>query len=61
MAAEIKPKVLHEYLLTKCIEHIIEFTKRCQLKCNTPKINKLKIDLTPFINKGGSSEKIINI
>ena len=39
----------------------MKFTKRFKLKGNTPKINKLKAELTTIINEGGSSEEILNI
>ena len=59
--AELGRKALHEFLLTECKEQTIDFTKRFKLKGNTPKINKLKAELTIVINEGGSSEEILNI
>ena len=46
---------------TKCKAQTIEFTKRFKLKGNTPKINKLKAELTTIRDDGGSSEEILDI
>ena len=61
MATEISKKALHEFLLVKCKEQMIEFTKKFKLRGNAPKINKLKAKLTRVINEGGSSEEILDI
>ena len=61
MATEISQKALHDFLLSKCKEQTIEFTKKFKLRGNTPKINKLKAKLTRVIDEGGSSEEILNI
>ena len=37
----------------------MEFTKRFKLKCNTPKINKLKIKPISVIYEGCNSEDIL--
>ena len=58
MATEIKQKALHEFLLTICKEQTLVFTKRFKSKGKTTKINKLKIELTSVINKGGKIEVI---
>ena len=58
-ATETKQKaLLHKFLLTICKEQTIMFTKRFKLKGETTKINKLKIELTSVINKGGKIEVI---
>ena len=44
----------------KCKKQTIKFTKRFKLKGNTPKINKLKAELTTVINEGGRSEEILD-
>ena len=61
MATVISKKALHEFLLVKCKEQTIEFTKRFKLRGNSPKINKLKAKLTRVIDEGGSSEEILDI
>ena len=42
MATVVSKKALHEFLLVKCKEQTIEFTKKFKLRGNAPKINKLK-------------------
>ena len=59
MAMVISKKALHEFLLMKCKEQMIEFTKRFKFKENTPKKSKLKAELTTVINEEGSSEEIL--
>ena len=61
MATEISKKALNEFLLVKCKEQTIEFTKKFKLRGNAPKINKLKAKLTRVIDEGGSSEEILEI
>ena len=61
MATVISKKVLHEFLLVKCKEQTIEFTKKFKLRGNAPKINKLKAALTRVIDEGGNSEEILKI
>ena len=61
IATAISKRVLHEFLLNKCKEQTIEFTKRFKLKGNTLKINKLKAELTSIITEGGSSAEMLNI
>ena len=41
MATVVSKKALHEFLLIKCKEQTIEFTKKFKLRGNTTKINKL--------------------
>ena len=57
----ISKKALHEFLLMKCKEQTMEFTKLFKSKENTPKISKLKAELTTVINEGGSSEEMLDI
>ena len=45
----------------KIKEQTIELTKWFESKGNTPKINKLKAELTTVINEGYISEEILNI
>ena len=61
MATGISKKALHEFLLTKCKEQTMNYTKKFRLKGNTPMINKLRADLTALVNSGGSSEDILKI
>ena len=61
MATEISQKALHEFLLVKCKEQMIEFTKKFKLRGNSPKINKLMAKLMKVIDESGSSEEILNI
>ena len=53
MATKIKQKALNEFLLTECTEQSINGT--------TPKMNKLKSELTSIINEEGNSKDILNI
>ena len=57
MAAAISKKALHEFLLTKCKEQTMEYTKQLKLKGNTPKIDKLRADPTVLVNSGGSERE----
>ena len=41
MATVVSKKALHEFLLVKCKEQTIEFTKKFKLRGNAPKIDKL--------------------
>ena len=61
MATVVSKKALHEFLLVKCKEQTIEFTKRFKLRGNTPKINKLKAQLTRVIDEGGSIKEILDM
>ena len=61
MAMVISKNALHEFLLVKCKEHTIEFTKKFKLRGNAPKINKLEAKLTRVIDEGDSSEKSLDI
>ena len=61
MATDISKKALHEFLLTKCKEQTMNYTKRFRLKGNIPMINKLRADLTTLFNSGGSGEDILKI
>ena len=61
MATVVSKKALHEFLLVKCKEQTIEFTKKFKLRGNAPTINKLKAKLTRVIDEGGSSEEIMDI
>ena len=61
MATVISKKALHEFLLTKCKEQTMEYTKQFKLKGNIPKINKLRADLTVLVNSGGIGEDILKI
>ena len=61
MATVISKKALHEFLLTKCREQTMEYTKQFKLKGNTPKMSKLRSDLTVLVNSGGSGEDILKI
>ena len=51
MATEISKRALHKFLLVKCKEQTIGFTKKFKLRGNTPKINKLKAKLTRVIDE----------
>ena len=61
MATVISKKALHEFLLTKCKEQTMNYTKQFRLKGNTLMINKLRADLTALVNSGGSGEDILKI
>ena len=61
MATDISKKALHEFLLTKCKEQTMNYTKQFRLKGNIPMINKLRADLTTLVNSGGSGEDILKI
>ena len=61
MATVISKKALHKFLLVKCEEQTIEFTKKFKLRGNAPKIDKLNAPLTRVIDEGGCSEEILNI
>merc|ERR1711872_1075772 len=61
MATDISKKALHEFLLIKCKEQTMDYTKRYRLKGNTPMINKLRTELTSLVNSGGSGEEILKI
>ena len=41
MATVTSTKALHEFLLVKCKEQTVEFTKKFKLRGNSPKMNKL--------------------
>ena len=51
MATVVSKKALHEFLLIKCKEQTIEFTKKFKLRGNAPKIDKLKVSLTRIIDE----------
>ena len=61
MATVTSKNVVHIFILVKCKEQMIEFTKEFKLRGNAPKIDKLKATLTRVIDEGGSSEEILNI
>ena len=61
MATDISKKALHEFLLTKCKEQTMNYTKQFRLKGNIPMINKLRADLTTLVNSGESGEDILKI
>ena len=61
IATVISKKALHEFLLVKCKEQTIEFTKKFKLRGIAPKINRKKAELTRFIGLGGNSEAILDI
>ena len=61
MAMVISKKALHEFLLDKCKEQTIEFTKKFKLRGNAPKINKLKAAITRVIDEGVDNEEILVI
>ena len=62
MAMKVNHKSLHNFVLQKCKEQTVEFSKKLKRKGNTPKINKLKQELTSVINEGGhNSDKILSI
>ena len=61
MAMVVSKKALHEFLLVKCKEQTIEFTKKFKLRGNAPKMNKLQANLTRVIDEGGNSEEILDI
>ena len=61
MATDISKKPLHEFLLTKCKEQTMNYTKQFRLKGNIPMINKLRADLTTLVNSGESGEDILKI
>ena len=61
MATVVSKKALHEFLLIKCKEQTIEFTKKFKSGGTAPKINKLKANLTRVIDESGSSEEISDI
>ena len=61
MATVISKKALHKFLITKCKEQSMDYTKQLRLKGNTPKINKLRADFTSLVNSGDSGENILKI
>ena len=62
MAMVVNYKAIHEFVLQKCKEQTMAFTKKFKLRGNSPKINKLKTKLTKLANQGGdNSEEILRL
>ena len=62
MARVVNQKALHEFVLQKCKEQTMTFTKKFKLRGNSPQINKLKTELTRLINNGGDNgEEILSL
>ena len=53
MAMVVNQKALHEFVLQKCKEQTMTFTKKFKLRDNSPQNNKLNQELTMLINQGG--------
>ena len=62
MAMVVNQKALHEFILQKCKEQTMSFTKRFKLRGNSPQISKLRQELTILVNQGGeNSERILRL
>ena len=62
MATVVSHKALHEFILLKCKEQTMSFTKRFKLRGNYPEISKLGQELTMLVNQGGdNSERILRL
>ena len=46
----VNHKAIHEFILQKCKEQTMTFTKKFKLRGNSPQINKLKTELTKLVN-----------
>jgi len=58
----VNHKAIHEFILQKCKEQTMTFTKKFKLRGNSPQINKLKTELTRLINNGGDNgEEILSL
>ena len=51
MATVVNQKALHEFILQKCKEQTMTFTKIFELRGNSPQINKLRQELTTVVNQ----------
>ena len=62
MTKVVNHKALHEFVLQKCKEQTMAFTKKLKLRGNSPQINKLRRELTTLVNKGGdNSDRILRL
>ena len=62
MTTGVDQKVLHDYILHKFKEQTMVFTKSFKLRSNSPKIIKLRQELTFVINeRGDNSERILSL
>ena len=62
MAMVVNYKAIHEFVLQKCKEQTMAFTKKFKLRSNSPQINYLKKELTIVVNQGGdNSERILRL
>ena len=62
MTMVVDYKAIHEFILQKCKEQTMTFTKKFKLRGNSPQINKLKTVLTKLVNQGGdNSEEILRV
>ena len=62
MAMVVDYKAIHQFILQKCKEQTMAFTKKFKLRGNFPQINKLRQELTMVVNQGGdNSERILRL
>ena len=62
MTTVVNQKALHEFVLQKCKEQTMAFTKKFKLRGNSPQINKLRQEPTTVVNQGkDNGEKILRL
>ena len=62
MTMVVDYKAIHEFILQKCKEQTMAFTKKFKLRGNSPQINKLKTELTKLVNQGeDKSDEILRV
>ena len=59
MVMVVNQKALHEFVLQKCKEQTMTFTKKFKLRDNSPQINELRQELTMIVNQGGDNRERI--
>ena len=53
---------LHEFIMLKCKEQTMPYTKRFKLRGNSPQINKIRQEVIFLVNQGGrKSERILRL
>ena len=57
MTMAVGYKAIHEFILQKCKEQTMTFTKKFKLRGNSPQINKLKTVLKNLLNQGGDNSE----
>ena len=54
-------KALHEFILHKCKEQTLSYTKRLKMRGNSFQINRLRQEITMLVNQGGNnSDKFLD-